>query len=124
MNVFISIIEEAYASTKIRNQSQWIYSYLKIDPNYVEINNLDNNNSKTMEESYSPEKKHDFSRSLKKSLELPEKEHKKIMSKVKSQNILNEIISDRRGNKLKMKQDYEKNLEIYFLNVLYIFIID
>ncbi len=37
MNVFISIIEEAYVSSKTKDRSHWIYSYLKVDPNYIEI---------------------------------------------------------------------------------------
>ena len=37
MNVFISIIEEAYVSSKTRDRNHWIYSYLKVDPQYVEI---------------------------------------------------------------------------------------
>lgn len=37
MNVFISIIEEAYVSSKTKDRSHWIYSYLKVDPQYIEI---------------------------------------------------------------------------------------
>lgn len=38
MNVFISIIEEAYVSSKTKDKNHWIYSYLKVDPEYIEIN--------------------------------------------------------------------------------------
>lgn len=31
MNIFVSIIEEAYVSSKIKNQNHWIYSFLKLD---------------------------------------------------------------------------------------------
>ena len=33
MNVFISIIEEAYMANKMNNKNHWIYTYLKIDNN-------------------------------------------------------------------------------------------
>lgn len=41
MNVFISIIEEAYVSSKMRNQNHWIYNYLKIDPSLAQIAGVD-----------------------------------------------------------------------------------
>ena len=42
MNVFISIIEEAYVSSKMRNQNHWIYNYLKIDPSIAQIAGIEN----------------------------------------------------------------------------------
>jgi len=36
-NIFISIIEEAYVVTKLRNKTSWIYNYIKLEPKYVEI---------------------------------------------------------------------------------------
>ena len=36
-NVFVSIIEEAYVVTKLRNKTSWIYDYVKIEPKYVQM---------------------------------------------------------------------------------------
>jgi hypothetical protein len=37
MNVFIAIIEEAYITIKMKNKNHWIYMYLKLDNEYVEL---------------------------------------------------------------------------------------
>ena len=37
MNVFIAIIEEAYVSTRMQNKNNLIFTYLKLDPEYVEF---------------------------------------------------------------------------------------
>lgn len=37
MNVFIAIIEEAYITIKMKNKNHWIYMYLKLDNQYVEL---------------------------------------------------------------------------------------
>lgn len=50
MNVFISIIEEAYVASKTKDKNHWIYSYLKVDPQYVEINPEGNEDLKKIEE--------------------------------------------------------------------------
>jgi hypothetical protein len=42
MNIFISIIEEAYISSKTRDKNHWIYSYLKVDPQFVDIQSGEN----------------------------------------------------------------------------------
>lgn len=37
MNVFIAIIEEAYITIKMNDRNHWIYMYLKLDQNFVEL---------------------------------------------------------------------------------------
>lgn len=36
-NIFISIIEEAYVVTKIKNKSSWIFQYVQLEPKYVDM---------------------------------------------------------------------------------------
>jgi hypothetical protein len=116
MNVFISIIEEAYVSTKIKNQNHWIYSYLKIDPRYVELKDIDKNPE-------SPDKKNNFkpqfrhSQALPNSFELGGKEHRKIANDVKSKNILREAISSNKQEEFN-KEDVERVLNSHFNTVI------
>lgn len=44
MNVFISIIAEAYVSSKMRNRNHWIYNYLKVDPQFAQISGFEQEN--------------------------------------------------------------------------------
>jgi hypothetical protein len=116
MNVFISIIEEAYVSTKIKNQNHWIYSYLKIDPRYVELKDID----KGIE---SPEKKPQVkphSRStlaMANSFDIGGKEQRRIVTDVKSKNILREFISSNKPEEIN-KDDVEKILNSHFNTVI------
>jgi hypothetical protein len=114
MNVFISIIEEAYVSTKIKNQNHWIYSYLKIDPRYVELKDIDKNDE-------SPEKKSkpqpQSSLGLGSSFDIGGKAHRKIVSDVKSKNILREVISTEKSEEFN-KDDVEKVLNSHFNTVI------
>ena len=48
MNVFISIINEAYISSKMLGQGHWIYSYMKNDPTFLKDDNEDLPNIKGM----------------------------------------------------------------------------
>ena len=48
MNVFISIINEAYISSKMLDQGHWIYSYMKHDPLILKDDNQDLPNIKSM----------------------------------------------------------------------------
>ena len=48
MNVFISIINEAYISSKMLDQGHWIYSYMKNDPLISKDDNQDLPNIKSM----------------------------------------------------------------------------
>lgn len=50
MNIFISIIEEAYISSKARDKNHWIYSYLKVDPQFVDIQSGENKKLDKLEE--------------------------------------------------------------------------
>jgi hypothetical protein len=126
MNVFISIIEEAYVSTKMKNQNHWIYSYLKIDPKYVELKELAENSPEAnikIHGKVNDNKKQDI-------FAKHDKQQRKILSDVKSKNILREIISennDKRKTILKKddigKKDIEKSLEIKFNKVNFIIIV-
>lgn len=134
MNVFISIIEEAYVSIKMKSQNHWIYSYLKIDPKYVEINKENQPESSNTKDTKEIEKKEDnrFSKmnSLNRSLvntadQLYDKNFEKMMSKVNSKNMLREILLNNDGqlkNKVKPgeknKEELEKILDTYFKNVI------
>lgn len=99
MNVFISIIEEAYVSSKTRDRNHWIYSYLKVDPQYVEIHPEGNKpiekvqqmNKKIMNEddgNHSEEEEKE-----KHEEELYEKDYSKIKKKIRSQNSLRDLLS-------------------------------
>ena len=115
MNVFISIIEEAYVSTKIKNQNHWIYSYLKIDPRYVELKDID----KGIESPEKKEKVKPQSRStlaLANSFDIGGKEQRKIVTEVKSKNILREVISNKPEEF--NKDDVEKILNSHFNTVI------
>lgn len=59
MNVFISIIEEAYVSSKTRDKNHWIYSYLKVDPQFVEIHEEGNKQIEKIEQMNKKIKEHD-----------------------------------------------------------------
>lgn len=104
MNVFISIIEEAYVSSKMHNRNHWVYSYLKIDPNYV---SLDEKGQEDQSKS---------------------KDQRKLMKEVYSKNVLREIVSKPSieesfkssiGPNKQNKLDVEKNLDQCFQTVLY-----
>ena len=71
MNIFVSIIEEAYVASKIKNQNHWIYSFLK----------LDNDSNKSSENDPS------------KSLNEMTKDKRKICEIVRSKNILRDAIN-------------------------------
>ncbi len=134
MNVFISIIEEAYVSIKMKSQNHWIYSYLKIDPKYVEINKENEKDNNTTKNNIGQDKKEEkFSRlnSMSKSLvntadQLYDRNFEKMMSKVNSKNMLRDILlnNDLTKNKMKPgeknKEELEKILDTYFKNVIYI----
>lgn len=132
MNVFISIIEEAYVSIKMKSQNHWIYSYLKIDPKYVEINK--ENEKETLNKTGINDKKDEQSRfskmnSMSKSLvntadQLYDKNFEKMMSKVNSKNMLRDILLNNdttNRNRIrpgeKSKEELEKILDTYFKNV-------
>lgn len=144
MNVFISIIEEAYVSIKMKSQNHWIYSYLKLDQKYVEINNKDNEkidekNTTNIMGSPEKERKDDrkFSRMnslnlgqgkslVNNSDQLYDKNFERMVSKVNSKNMLREILlnNENEGSRLKAsekgertKEELEKILENYFKNV-------
>jgi len=131
MNVFISIIEEAYVSIKMKSQNHWIYSYLKIDPKYVEINkeNDKDNNIKNGNQDKKEENRFSKMNSMSKSLvntsdQLYDKNFEKMMSKVNSKNILRDILLNNdtySKHKIKPgeknKEELEKILETYFKNV-------
>lgn len=104
MNVFISIIEEAYVSSKTRDKNHWIYSYLKVDPQFVEINHEGNKpikkielmNKKIKEDK---DKNDDEDLDLKENSnkeekeDLYEKDYDRIKKKIKSRNTLKEILN-------------------------------
>ena len=48
MNVFISIINEAYISSKMLGQGHWIYTYMKNDPTFLKDDNEDLPNIKAI----------------------------------------------------------------------------
>ena len=48
MNVFVSIINEAYISSKMLDQGHWIYTYMKNDPTFLKDDNDDLPNIKAM----------------------------------------------------------------------------
>jgi hypothetical protein len=121
MNVFISIIEEAYVSTKMKNHNHWIYSYLKVDPNYVRIKDVDELENKTLADNrVSNEQQR---KSIEKMKRLS-KEERNLLSNVKSKNILREVFDDQNLKKVDQgvnkndKQSVEKVLENHFANVL------
>ena len=116
MNVFISIIEEAYVSTKIKNQNHWIYSYLKIDPKYVEIKDIKGETE--IKEENKDNKKLPIKKaiSINSSYDVKDRQQRKIVSDVKSKNILREIISDTR-NMEEQREDIEKILNTLFNSV-------
>lgn len=150
MNVFISIIEEAYVSIKMKSQNHWIYSYLKLDQKYVEINNNKEkeNEKEDTKNPPSPEKKLEekrFSRINSFNLtqgkiitnnsdQLYDKNFERMVSKVNSKNMLREILlnNENEGSRFKAnekgertKEELEKILENYFKNViLYLFFLD
>ena len=138
MNVFISIIEEAYVSIKMKSQNHWIYSYLKLDQKYVEINNKDNGkNEEKNGNSFDKKEENKFSRLNSLNLnqgksfannsdQLYDKNFERMVSKVNSKNMLREILlnNENEGNKSKAnekgertKEELEKLLENYFKNV-------
>jgi hypothetical protein len=138
MNVFISIIEEAYVSIKMKSQNHWIYSYLKLDQKYVEINNKDegksedkNNISINQTAIGKDGNKYPNTLTSKKSYmnntdQLYDKNFERMVSKVNSKNMLREILlnNENEGNKLrvsekgeKTKEELEKILDNYFKNV-------
>lgn len=138
MNVFISIIEEAYVSIKMKSQNHWIYSYLKIDPKYVEINK--ENEKENLDKTATQDKKEEQSRfskmnSMSKSLvntsdQLYDKNFEKMMSKVNSKNMLRDILLNNESiNRSKIrpgeksKEELEKILDTYFKNVNVLIII-
>ncbi len=118
MNVFISIIEEAYVSTKMRNQNHWIYSYLKIDPNYIKIkdvgeagNEIDDHGDLVRKEDGYEEK-------------VMTKEKSKLLKSITSKNILREAVSfsgDKTSKKIEdnkeNKENIEKLIESHFVKV-------
>jgi len=135
MNVFISIIEEAYVSIKMKSQNHWIYSYLKIDPKYVEINKeneKDNLNKSGMQDKKDEQSRFSKVNSMSKSLvntadQLYDKNFEKMMSKVNSKNMLRDILLNNdttNRNKIRpeerSKEDLEKILDTYFKNVILI----
>ena len=135
MNVFISIIEEAYVSIKMKSQNHWIYSYLKIDPKYVEINKeneKDNLNKSGMQDKKDEQSRFSKVNSMSKSLvntadQLYDKNFEKMISKVNSKNMLRDILLNNdttNRNKIRpeerSKEDLEKILDTYFKNVILI----
>ena len=125
MNVFISIIEEAYVSTKMKNQNHWIYTYLKVDPNYIHIKDLDEIENKTSTENRIS---NEVQKQSKDKLKRVSKEERDLLSKVKSKNILREVFDEENKKKVDTsgnnneKQNVEKVLENHFSNVIIIYI--
>ena len=125
MNVFISIIEEAYVSIKMKSQNHWIYSYLKIDPKYVEINKDNQENNQFKKDDPKISKLNSLnSKSLANTLDpLYDKNFERMMTKVNSKNMLRDILLNENQGKGKYKQgertkeELEKILENYFKNV-------
>jgi len=121
MNVFISIIEEAYVSTKMKNQNHWIYSYLKVDPNYVRIKDVDELENKTLADS---RVSNEPQRQPLEKMKRLSKEERNLLSNVKSKNILREVFDDHNLKRVDQavnkndKQSVEKILENHFANVL------
>jgi hypothetical protein len=122
MNVFISIIEEAYVSTKIKNQNHWIYSYLKIDPKYVEIKDIKGENEKMEEVKDNRKLPLKKAISIGSNYDVQDRQQRKIVSDVKSKNILREILSDTKTND-EQRENVEKTLNILF-NTVKFFILD
>jgi len=99
MNVFIAIIEEAYISTRMKHKNSLIYTYLKLEPDFVEFKEQDDlsdqqvdpkKTSQKLTGSYFPDNhflKYD-------------KEQKRIKKAIYSKNTLREALS----------LDYEKIL--------------
>lgn len=136
MNVFISIIEEAYVSTKMKNQNHWIYSYLKIDPDYVKIKDLESlkendirdeidssatHNHAHKRKTITSASHHDISNRSSSLIHRHNKEHQELFSAVKSKNILREAVSidkHKYEKQIEMnKQELEKTIEVHFSNV-------
>lgn len=100
MNVFISIIEEAYVSSKTRDKNHWIYSYLKVDPQYVEIHpegnipieKVQQINKKIKNEDVNPSDDEDL-KDKENDEELFEKDYSKIKKKIRSQNSLRDLLN-------------------------------
>jgi hypothetical protein len=121
MNVFISIIEEAYVSTKMKNQNHWIYSYLKIDPNYVQLKDVDENKQKRHSQTNDNNIPDIAESKASRFLEKHNKEGEKVINHIKSKNIFREAIfesSKKKNNNNKIdKVDYEKTIESHFNSV-------
>jgi hypothetical protein len=133
MNVFISIIEEAYVSTKMKNQNHWIYSYLKIDPDYVQIKDLEElkeneerdttatNNHMRDRKTVVSNTNQDQTYKSSSLIHRHNKEHKELFSAVKSRNILREAVSIDKNKIVKKsemnKQELERTIEVHFSNV-------
>lgn len=116
MNIFVSIIEEAYVSTKMKNDSS-IYSYLKIDPNYVELKELkelkeDEKDDKEELDNNLINNNHNYLGLTEKN----EKRLKKLKSQEKSKNILREIVTNtnEHGRRLKTNDISKREIELIF----------
>jgi hypothetical protein len=111
MNCFISIIEEAYASSKEMNKDNWIYSYLKIDPRYVQIKDLeDKENQKNSINNIQPVRnKHSSSISLGTS-----RRNESDISPSRVKGLIREIGIKGSGNQEKIKEDIVKHLNSLF----------
>jgi hypothetical protein len=110
MNVFISIIEEAYASSKEKNKENWIYSYLKIDPKYVSIRDLENKQDQPLPQLTN----------VRGSLPLPKvksESKKESVSPIKTRNLIREIGIRNINNDDKLKEELVKTLNALFMNV-------
>ena len=124
MNVFISIIEEAYVSTKMKNQNHWIYSYLKVDPRYIQIKDIDDIQNKPNDNSVFSNA-NEIQTKIKDKMKTFSKEERDLLSSVKSKNILREVFDFENKKKLDKnglkndKQNSEKVLENHFANVRY-----
>ena len=89
MNVFISIIEEAYVSSKTKDKNHWIYSYLKVDPQYIEINTDGNEQLKKIEDinnKINNEKN-------KPGLSYFNKDHDKVVQEVNTENTIRQMLN-------------------------------
>lgn len=125
MNVFISIIEESYVASKTQERNHWIYSYLKVDPNYIEINANKNKNIKKIENMNKKLKNQDN-----KNLDIKEKNNKedydnelysnnslKVLKHIESINALKDVLnsnkedffSDAKENKVNRKDTNQVN---------------
>lgn len=120
MNIFISIIEEAYISSKTRDKNHWIYSYLKVDPQFVDIQSGENKKldkledyDKKIQEFEDFESKENRNTSFgKDNLDLKQplfkKEYKNVKKLINKNQVIKDIMNlDKNENEIESKNDDE-----------------